>query len=182
VFTGIMAYSPNADGVAWFLDEIFPKIVAKEPRAKVTIVGSDPGRRLLRRASSNVTFTGYVDDVRPYVHSAVVSVVPLRMGGGTRLKIIESLGMMSPVVSTPIGAEGLDLVDGEHALIAAEPQAFADAVLRIFSDRGLCEKLSRNGLRLVQERYEWSVIGTALEKTLRDAIASPGSRRGRHVR
>jgi glycosyltransferase involved in cell wall biosynthesis len=182
VFTGILGYVPNADGVAWFLREIFPRIVAKEPRAKVTIVGATPGRHLLRLASPRVHFTGYVEDVRPHVHGADVTIVPLRMGGGTRLKILESFGMMSPVVTTPIGAEGIEMADGEHALIAGEPQEFADAVLRLFADRGLYEKMARNAFRLVGEKYEWSVIGAALEKTLQDAVNGLGPRKGRHVR
>jgi glycosyltransferase involved in cell wall biosynthesis len=180
VFTGILGYVPNADGVEWFIEEILPRIVAKEPRAKVTIVGATPGP-LLRLSSPSVRFTGYVDDVRPYVYGADTTVVPLRMGGGTRLKILESFGMMSPVVSTPIGAEGIEMVNGEHGLIAGDPQGFADAVLRLFADRGLYDRIARNALRLVKEKYEWSVIGTALEKTLQDAVTSPRSREGRHV-
>jgi glycosyltransferase involved in cell wall biosynthesis len=181
VFTGILGYVPNSDGITWFLDEIFPRIVAKEPRAKVTIVGATPGRNLLQRASDRVRVTGYVDDVRPYVHEAEVTVVPLRMGGGTRLKILESFAMMSPVVSTPIGAEGIDMVDGEHGLIAGEPQEFADAVLRLFSDHGLSERIARNGARLAGEKYEWSVIGATLEKALQDAVSAQRRKAVQHV-
>jgi polysaccharide biosynthesis protein PslH len=182
VFTGIMKYVPNSDGVSWFLDEVFPRIVAKEPRARVTVVGADPGHHLLRRASGNVRITGYVDDVRPFVHAAEVTIVPLRMGGGTRLKILESLAMMSPVVSTPIGAEGIDMVNGEHALIAGDPQEFADAVLRLFSDRALYDRIALNGARLAREKYDWSVIGGVLDRVLQERAAGPGRRENRHVR
>lgn len=172
IFTGVMKYLPNDDGMIWFLDHVFPLIVQKAPWAKITIAGAEPTVALQRRASRNIIVTGYVDDVRPLVHAAEVSVVPLRMGGGTRLKILESLSMMNPVVTTTIGGEGIALEDGETALIADEPRAFADAVLRLFAERALRERLARNGFELMRNQYEWSVVGEKLELAYRDAIES----------
>jgi glycosyltransferase involved in cell wall biosynthesis len=176
IFTGIMAYVPNSDGVLYFLDEVFPLILEREPRATITIVGSDPPNAVLRRSSRSVRVTGFVPDVRPYTHRAQVTVVPLRMGGGTRLKILESMSMMSPIVSTSVGAEGIDLRDGEHALIADEPRAFADAVLRLFADRGLRDRLTSRAAGLVRERYEWSVIGGMLDQVYGQAVTAGNGR------
>ncbi len=121
VFTGMMKYLPNSDGMFYFLESIFPLILAKVPGAKVLIVGAEPPAALRAKESSSVVITDRVEDVRPWVDRAAVSVVPLRMGGGTRLKIVESFAMNKPVVSTSIGAEGIDAVHGESIMIADEP-------------------------------------------------------------
>ena len=106
----------------------------------------------------NVTLTGYVDDVRPLVARAWCSVVPLRIGGGTRLKILEAMALGTPVVATSKGAEGLDVRDGEHLLIADEPAAFAEQVVRLLRDADLRAALAANSRRLVAERYDWAIV------------------------
>ncbi|MBI1806210.1 MAG: glycosyltransferase [Ignavibacteria bacterium] len=164
VFTGAMSYVPNYDGMTYFLDNIFPLILKKIPEARVYIVGSRPPKHLTQRASTNVIVTGFVDDVRPYVWRSSVYIVPLRMGSGTRLKVLEAMAMRKPIVTTSIGCEGIDVVNGESALIADEPHSFAESVVKILHDNALRQKLIRNGYDLMRSRYEWSVIGDVLEE------------------
>jgi polysaccharide biosynthesis protein PslH len=159
VFTGMMAYVPNYDGVLYFLDEIFPRILEKIPDAKIYIVGNRPPAYLTARSSNNVIITGYVDDVRPYIRRSSVYVVPLRMGSGTRLKIGEALSMRVPIVTTSIGCEGIDIRSGESAIIADDPASFADGVISLLMDPDRRKKLTNNGFELMKTNYEWSVIG-----------------------
>jgi glycosyltransferase involved in cell wall biosynthesis len=163
VFTGGMSYAPNADGARWFLERVFPLVLRGRPDARITFVGKDPPQSLLALARpGQVVFTGRVDDVRPFAHKAHVFVVPLRSGGGTRLKILEALAMNLPLVSTRVGAEGLDLSAGEDLLLADEPQEFADAVLALANDRERARRLAASGRARVLERYDWKSTTKAL--------------------
>src|SRR6202043_2280933 len=119
------------------------------------IVGAGATDELKRLASAHVVVTDTVPDVRPFVDDAGAFVVPLRMGGGTRLKVLEGLSMEKAVVSTSLGCEGIDVVDGEHLLVADEPQAFADAVRRLCNDSELAGRLGMQGRALVEQRYRW---------------------------
>lgn len=159
VFTGMMAYTPNYDGMLWFLDEIFPQIKEEKPSAKIYIVGKRPPAELKNRASDSVIVTGFVDDVRPYVWRSSVFVVPLRMGSGTRLKVVEALSMKKPVVSTSIGCEGIEVENGKSILINDAPKAFARSVIQLLEDRHLRRHLIDHGYELVHEKYDWSVVG-----------------------
>ncbi len=157
-FTGGMDYLPNEDAARWFLERVFPLVLRGRPDARITFVGKNPPDALLERARpGQVVFTGRVEDVRPFARVAHVFVVPLRIGGGTRLKILEALSMNLPLVSTRIGAEGLDLVAGEHLLLADEPQEFAAAVLELANDRERARRLAASGRARVLERYDWKV-------------------------
>lgn len=162
VFTGAMNYFPNADGMLYFLREIFPLVRRQIPDARVSIVGGGPPRQLSAMASPEVTVTGYVPDVRPYVARAGVYVVPLRMGGGTRLKVLEAMAMEKPVVTTRVGCEGIRVEDRASVLLADAPEQFASAVVELMRDADLRRKLVRNGRELVNAEYEWSVIGDRL--------------------
>jgi glycosyltransferase involved in cell wall biosynthesis len=164
VFTGAFSYFPNVDGMEYFLEKIFPIVRQNIPNIKVYVVGSNPPKNLQNLSSENVIVTGYVEDVRPYVDRAAVYVVPLRMGGGTRLKVLEALAMKKPVVSTTIGCEGIEVSDGESLLIADEPEDFAAAVIRLLRDRTYGEQLAHRGYDLIRARYEWSVIGDRLRE------------------
>lgn len=172
VFTGMMGYVPNYDGILYFLDKILPFIRQEIPCVKTYIVGKNPPKMLKQRASGDIVVTGFVEDVRPWVWKSRVYVVPLRMGGGTRLKVLEALAMKKPVVTTTIGCEGIDVRHGETALIANEPEAFSEAVVRLFRDRALREKLIRNGYEFVKKRYEWSVIGHLIEDAYSEILNS----------
>lgn len=164
VFTGAMNYVPNHDGMIYFLEEIFPVIQQSIPSAKVYIVGSNPPEMLVKRQSESVIVTGFVDDVRPYVDRARVFVVPLRMGSGTRLKVVEALSMRKPVVSTSIGCEGIEVEDGEHLIIRNDPNQFAEEVIRLMQNKKIGKKLVDNGYNLVKQKYDWQVIGKSIEE------------------
>lgn len=164
VFTGMMAYTPNYDGMVHFLDAIFPLILKQVPDAKIYIVGSRPPRELLRRVSSNVIVTGYVEDVRLFVARSSVYVVPLRMGSGTRLKVLEAMAMKKPIVTTSIGCEGIDVVHGENVFIEDEPTLFAKRVVQLFRDASLRQRLVERGYEFVRSQYEWSLITQTIEQ------------------
>ena len=174
VFTGLMGYVPNYDGILHFLDATFPLIKKSVPQATVTIVGNKPPRELVRRSGDGVTVTGLVGDVRPYVWNSSVYVVPLRMGGGTRLKVLEAMAMKKPIVTTTIGCEGIDVRHGESVLVADSPRQFADAVVSLFQDRSLRDRLTRNGYELVRQRYDWSVIGDQVDSIYQLMLRSAG--------
>ncbi|MEX0594115.1 MAG: glycosyltransferase family 4 protein [Balneolaceae bacterium] len=162
VFVGMMKYLPNDDGMTFFLDEIFPKVLQKYPDTTLTIVGKNPSRSIRNRANDQIIVTGFVEDTRPYVDNASVYVVPLRMGGGTRLKILEALSMKKPIVTTSIGSEGIDVKDGETALIADQPDHFAEAICKLFEDPKQVDQLVSNGSNLA-DTYRWEAIGDSIE-------------------
>jgi len=163
VMTGLMKTRPNADAVSFFAREVLPRISAVRPGVTFNIVGGEPPAEVRRLAAPNVVVTGEVADVRPYVHAAAAVVVPMRMGGGTRLKVLEALAMRKPVVSTALGCEGLDVVNGEHLIVADEPAAFAESVLRVLSDRRLADRLGAQGYALARQSYRWEPIADTLE-------------------
>ena len=167
VFTGSMDWLPNEDAVTYFCREILPRIRHDEPDATLAIVGRAPTPAVRRLASDHgVMVTGRVDDVRPYVQDAAVSIVPLRIGGGTRLKIFEAMAMGKAVVSTTVGAEGLPVTSGEHLLLADEPHLFARAVVRLFRDVDRRRALEAAARTLVVDRYDWSAVAGELEGAL----------------
>jgi len=163
VFVGMMGYIPNHDAMMYFLDEIFPRIQASRPGVKIYIVGKGARDELTSRANEHIIITDFVEDVRPYVWRSSVYVVPLRMGGGTRLKVLEALAMKKPLVTTSIGCEGIDLVHDESALIANDPVDFSNQVISLLDDVKLQQKICRNGYKLVTDKYEWSKIGQFME-------------------
>ena len=170
VFTGMMGYVPNSDGMIWFLDRVFPLIEKEIPRVTINIVGNQPPRELLRRARENVVITGYVDDVRPHIWRSAVYVVPLLMGGGTRLKVLEAMAMKKPIVTTAVGCEGIDVRHGETALVANTPREFASSVIELLRNRSLQDRLSRNGHELVHAKYDWRIIGRQVESVYHDLM------------
>jgi sugar transferase (PEP-CTERM/EpsH1 system associated) len=176
VFTGSMDWYPNDDAVRHFIASILPRIQAEVPDVSLTVVGRNP-RPALREAAAGagVAVTGTVDDVRPYVAQAAVYVVPLRVGGGTRLKIYEALAMGKAVVSTRVGAEGLPLVPGEHFLQADEPAAFAEAVVSLLRNPPRRRSLGGAGRRLVEERYAWARVAREFEARCEEEIARHAS-------
>ena len=173
VFTGSMDWLPNEDAVTYFCRDILPRIRQDEPEATLTIVGRAPTPAVRRLAADHgITVTGRVDDVRPYVQGAAVYVVPLRIGGGTRLKIFEAMAMGKAVVSTTVGAEGLPVENGEHLLLADEPHLFARAVVRLFRDLERRRALEAAARKLVVARYDWSAVAGELEEALGRFAAS----------
>lgn len=173
IYAGALTYSANFDAVAYFLGEIYPLIRARHPQASFTVTGRTEGVDLARLPTRpGVRFSGYLADVKPAVAGSWLSVVPLRIGGGTRLKILESLALGTPVVATRKGAEGLDLQDGRDALLADTPAEFAEAAGRVLADPALRAALAAAG-RIAASRYDWGMIGDRL-LTLIDRLAVPG--------
>ncbi|HEX9114592.1 MAG TPA: glycosyltransferase [Anaerolineae bacterium] len=159
VFTGKMDYRPNIDAVLWFADEVLPLIRAGAPAAHFYVVGQQPHARLARLAGQpGVTLTGRVPDVRPYMAGASVYVVPLRIGGGTRLKVLEAMAMGLPIVSTRLGCDGFPFQDAAEVRFADDPPAFATAVLDLLADREQAARLGRAARAYVAAHYGWDAI------------------------
>ena len=159
VFTGAMDYLPNAHGIRWFLHSVLPELDRRLLNYKLTIVGKSPPVDLLSwERPGRIEFTGRVDDVRPYTRSADVFVVPLQIGGGTRLKILEALAMEVPVVSTRIGAEGLDLRDCVHLRLADDVSTMAQAIAELCAQPNVAQEMARRGREHVLERYDWEAV------------------------
>ena len=166
VFVGATHYFPNEEGVLFFLKDVFPLIKDKQPNFRFTVVGGKPPPSIVQLQSDAVQVTGYVDDVRPFMWESSVFVVPLRMGGGTRFKIVEAFAAGIPVVSTRLGAEGIPAEDGRELLLADTPAEFAAAVLRVLANPGLAESLAHAGHEYVLRHFDWAVIGEKLNREL----------------
>ncbi|MFZ6028806.1 MAG: glycosyltransferase family 4 protein [Chloroflexota bacterium] len=163
IYSGALTYGANFDAVDFFLREIWPRVLAQRPQAHLFVTGRLEGVALDKLPQApNVTFTGHLPDVRPAIAQSWASIVPLRIGGGTRLKILESLALRTPVIATQKGAEGLQLRPGEDILIADEPQAFAGTVLRLLEDAALRRQIGECGYRTVMS-YDWAAVGGRLQ-------------------
>jgi polysaccharide biosynthesis protein PslH len=172
VFTGSMDWLPNADAVAFFCREILPLIRQEEPDVTFTIVGRSPTPAVQRLAEDPaIEVTGRVDDVRPFLAASTVNVVPLRIGGGTRLKIFEAMAAGRAVVSTSVGAEGLPTESGRHLLVADDPVTFARSVLTLLRDAETRQAMESEARAFVTERYDWAAAATHLEHALDETRA-----------
>jgi len=164
LFIGSMAYTPNQDAVLFFRRKVWPLLKAKFPNLTWQIVGRDPSPAVESLVSADISVTGWVRDVRPYMDRSLAMIVPLRSGGGTRLKILEAMAAGLPVVSTTIGAEGLDVSDGQTILLADTPSDFVDAVEVLISRPDFGQEIRFAARRLVESRYDWSTIAGRLDK------------------
>lgn len=173
IYSGALTYEANFDAMAFFLRDVFPLIRAQCPNVRLRITGRYEGAPLERLPlGEGVELTGYLQDIRPAVAQSWVCVVPLRMGGGTRLKILEAMALGTPVIATRKGAEGLDVAHEENILIADAPGDLARAVLCVLKDQALRARLSANGRRLVEERYSWDKSAHELEQLLHRVVES----------
>lgn len=164
VFTGTMDFRPNVDAVLWFAREVLPRVRAEVPEVHFFVVGQRPHRRLdVLRGNPAVTLTGWVEDTRPYIAQAAVYVAPLRMGGGTRLKLLEAMAMGQAVVSTRLGAEGYPVADGRELLLANTPADFAATVVALLRAPERRIELGRTARAFVEQRYDWRVIVPRVE-------------------
>jgi glycosyltransferase involved in cell wall biosynthesis len=165
LFCGTMDYNPNIDALRWYFKELHEQIAAAIPNLQTWIVGKDPVPEVKEYAKiPGVIVTGGVPDVRPYYQKAWVQVVPILIGGGTRLKIVEALAMGTPVVSTTMGAQGLDLKHGHDALIADTAPDFIKETIRILRDTDLREKIVREGEKTVTARLSWEGLSAQLRE------------------
>ena len=167
VFTGTMDFRPNVDAMLWFTRRVFPRIRAEAPTVHLDIVGQRPHRRLERlRKDPAITLTGWVEDVRPHIASAAVYIAPLRIGGGTRLKLLEAMAMGKAVVSTRLGAEGYPVSHGRELWLADSPADFAAAVLALLRSPQRRVELGKAARAFVERRYDWRIIAPRLETIL----------------
>jgi sugar transferase (PEP-CTERM/EpsH1 system associated) len=174
-FVGAMDWEPNIDAVEYFCKEVWPAIQARVPDARFRIVGRNPDRRVQKYASSSVEVTGSVPSVVEHLRQAAVVIVPLRIGGGTRLKIYEAMAAGKAVVSTSVGAEGLDVHHGRDIVLADQAGEFADAVTMLLEDRELRARYERAAAALAAQ-YDWSAIGDRFSHVLEAAAGAPASR------
>jgi glycosyltransferase involved in cell wall biosynthesis len=170
IFSGALTYQPNEDAMRFFLAEVYPRVLAEVPQAHLKITGAQPKDMSPLPSQANVVLTGAVADVRPLIARSAVSVVPLRVGGGTRLKILEAMALSTPVVATSKGAEGLAATPGENLLIADTPAEMAAAIVRLLRSPDARHSLANAARRLVETHYDAPVIGARLEALLESVV------------
>jgi|GEM_PF-2381342 len=168
LFVGIMTYGPNRDGVIWFCRDILPLIRNQTKiRCGVSLVGFDPQADIQALASlDSVIVTGGVESVRPYYENCDLVIAPIRYGAGTRIKILEAMSFQKPVVSTTIGAEGIDVEDGRNILLGDNPDAFARACVELLESAAMRQSMGREGRKCVEEKYSESVVAEKLNQLL----------------
>jgi glycosyltransferase involved in cell wall biosynthesis len=171
LFTGTMSYAPNHQGILWFARTVWPLVRAALPDARLDVVGKDPPDEVRALDGiDGITVHGFVESMSPFFGRAHAVVVPILAGAGIRVKIIEAMAAGRAVVSTPLGCEGLaGLEPGEHLLVAADPEAFANASLRLLREPGLRERVARAGRELAERSYDWRPLGEQLEQVLQGA-------------
>ena len=172
VFTGSMDWLPNEDAIRYFTTEVMPRIRQTLPDVTLTVVGRNPYPSLveLSRRDPSIVVTGRVEDVRPFMERAAAYVVPIRVGGGTRLKIYEAMAMEKPVISTTVGAEGLPVSDGAELLLADTPEAFAERVLNVLTDEKLARELGARASATVRERFGWEGVAARFAEACERAV------------
>ncbi|WP_367276865.1 glycosyltransferase family 4 protein [Bradyrhizobium sp.] len=170
VFFGLLSYFPNVDGVSYFVKEIWPRVAEAHPKARLKIIGGQAPSSLKALVRPGIELAGFVSDLRPHLAEAAVVVVPLRLGGGTRLKIVEAMAMGKAVVSTSLGAEGIEAVPGRDILIEDQPAAFADSINLLLGDPALAARIGGAARQVAVDRYAWSTAARALEGFYRDIL------------
>jgi glycosyltransferase involved in cell wall biosynthesis len=180
VFTGSMDWLPNEDAILYFVDAILPLIKQQCPDVSLEVVGRSPSRKLqaLAERERSIRLTGWVQDIRPFVARGSICIVPLRIGGGTRLKIFEAMAMGKAVVSTSVGAEGLPVRTGENLLLADAPNDFSDCVVSLLRDVNERKRLAASARALVLEKYSWPRVAESFASTLQDAVVSYNAHKG----
>lgn len=174
VFCGSMDWMANIDGIEYFFEQVWPLVHRKAPDARMKVVGRAPPENLVKRIqaeSPEWTFTGFVDDVREHICGTAAFVIPLRVGGGTRIKAFEAMAMGVPVVSTSIGIEGLPVQDGDHFLAADDPTSFAEHVCRLIDDEGLRMRISKCARSLVEEQYGFRRVAAEFQDICLETVS-----------
>ena len=174
VFTGSMDWLPNEDAISYFTEQVMPRIKQQIPDVSLTVVGRNPYPSLLELAKRDpsLVVTGRVDDVRPYMERAGAYVVPLRIGGGTRLKIYEAMAMEKAIVSTTIGAEGLPVKDGVELLLADTAESLAEAVVRVLNDKALANALGTRAAATVRENFGWERVAERFSNICEETLTN----------
>lgn len=175
VFTGSLDWPPNAEGIEWLVREVWPSVGRRVPQASLTVVGRDPPARLMRLAKgARVAFTGLVDDVRPHVRGAAAFVIPLFVGGGTRIKAYEAMAQGCPIVSTTIGMEGLPAEPLRHYVLADRPDEFATALVNLLTDRARGARIAAEARRFVEAGCSSARVAAEFERICLGALGGAG--------
>jgi glycosyltransferase involved in cell wall biosynthesis len=177
LFFGAIDYYPNTDAVLFFLRDVLPRLTARYPQLRLCVVGRKPPESIVAQRGANVEVTGVVEDVRPWIDRADVVIVPLRIGGGTRLKILEAMGMGKAIVSTTLGAEGLDVVPDRDLLVANDAESFVDQVGRLLDDPALGRRIGASARELVVSRYSWKAAVDRLTAFYDELLAARAAAR-----
>ena len=162
IFTGNLTYFPNIDAIKYFVGEIFPMILLKDPEVCFFIVGQNPPTEIRRLANKNIIVTGFVENIYAEYLKSTIAVAPIRFGAGSQFKILEALALGIPVVTTSITAEGIDAVNSGDVMIADTPEKFRDMVLLLLADPGLCDTIASKGKKMIREKYSMDIIGDQL--------------------
>lgn len=171
IFTGYMSWFPNVDAIDFFCKKAYPTLKKLIPDIKFDVVGRDPKQTIQKlNEDSDILITGEVPDVRPFISNSDVCIVPLRIGGGTRLKILEYFAMGIPVISTSVGVEGIDAINGEHLIIEDDISKFPNRIIELLNDQEFAKYLAKNGRKLVEEKYSWSQYGENLNQLYFDIL------------
>jgi glycosyltransferase involved in cell wall biosynthesis len=168
---GTLHYPPNADGIRWFAQEVFPLVRQSTPEATLTIVGKNPPADFLQLQSQfpqTITVTGYVPDLTPYLEQAALMVVAVRAGGGMRVRILEAFARAMPVITTTVGLEGIEAIPGEEVLVSDTPESFAQAVAQLLRDPDAQARLAARGRLLAETRYDWQVVLNRMDEIYRE--------------
>jgi polysaccharide biosynthesis protein PslH len=178
VFTGSMDWLPNEDAILYFAEAILPLVKQECPEVTLEVVGRNPSRKLRVAAEreKSLRLTGWVEDIRPFLARGSVCIVPLRIGGGTRLKIFEAMAMAKPVISTTVGAEGLPVQSGKDLILADTPNDFAQSVICLLRDEHLRRRLGNGARTLVEENYSWRRVAESFARTLQECVTLKTSR------
>jgi glycosyltransferase involved in cell wall biosynthesis len=179
LFTGTFGYPPNAEALEWLLRDIWPRVIAQAHQARLLVVGRGVPEALRRLAGPSVEIAGFVPEMQPWFDRARAVLIPIRSGAGTRLKLLDGLASGRAIVSTTMGAEGVDVRAGEHLLVADDAQAFATATARVLREPGLAERLGPAARRLAETTYDWRMIGARLESVLERTVAAGQAQFGR---
>ena len=174
VFVGGFTWFPNLDAIRYFCEDILPKLVKVVPDVHLTVIGKQPDTPVVHEIARhpNVHLAGQVDDTRPYVDEAAAYIVPLRIGGGTRLKILDALSMSKAIISTSVGCEGLEVENGQTIITADTPDAFAQAIVQVLQSPELATAIGQRGRQLVEQRYDWAAVAKGLMKVYADTVAA----------
>ena len=166
---------PNVEGILWFYNKIWPVVKKKVPKAKLYLIGKNPPSKIRALEREGVIVTGFIEDVREYIAKAAVFLVPLRIGGGMRIKILNALAMGKAVISTSIGAEGIDVTDGRDIYLADTAEEFAQKIIELLNDEDKRRRIGKEGLKLVKEKYQWEHVAEQIEEEYKKILKEKGS-------
>lgn len=178
VFVGGFTWFPNLDAITYFCEDILPKLLKTIPDIQLTVIGKQPDTPVAQEIAKhpNVKLAGLVEDIRPDVDAAAAYIVPLRIGGGTRLKILDALSMSKAIISTSVGCEGLDVEDGKTIVMADTPDAFAQAIVKVLADPVWADTIGQQGRQLVESRYDWAAVAKTLMAVYADTAQRQAQR------